>query len=82
MAAGDSTEARVRIGLEKALLHPAREDHIQILKQLYNETLSQYRDDEVAARKLTGEGFENVAESAAMVVVANVIMNLDEFLTR
>jgi hypothetical protein len=82
MSSGETIEEKVKIGLELTLLHPAKANHLKVLSALYSDTLSQYEVDREAAVKLVGQNADGVEEVAALVVVANVIMNLDEFLTR
>ncbi len=89
-APGDTVEA-IRYGLEKALMRPAPEAQLKTLKTLYDDTLTSYQADLAAARKMAGEGKfpspvvvepANAAPLAALSVVANVILNLDSFLTK
>ncbi len=82
MAEGESVEEQITIGLETALLHPAREDHLSVLVELYQETLVEYESDPTLAASLLGSEGAELNRTAALVVVANVILNLDEFLTR
>ncbi|MEL7496698.1 MAG: PSD1 and planctomycete cytochrome C domain-containing protein [Planctomycetota bacterium] len=84
---GAASEPRnqIRYGLETALLHPAKEAHLNELLNLYDETLAEYRKTPRQAELLTGgesEDRTSASELAAMTIVANVILNLDEFLTR
>jgi hypothetical protein len=58
------------------------------LTQLHAESLAMYRADAAAATKMATEPLgpveagADVAELAAWTTVANVVMNLDEFLMR
>ena len=52
---------------------------------LYDVALAKYRHDATAAKKMSGEQFgsaESEAEIAAWTVVSNVLLNLDEAVTR
>ncbi|MEM7456158.1 MAG: PSD1 and planctomycete cytochrome C domain-containing protein [Planctomycetota bacterium] len=81
---GEIPRDQIAAGLERALLHPAREDHLKTLIELYEATLADYQADPAAAALMAGveASNENKDELAALTVIANVIMNLDEFLTR
>jgi len=58
------------------------------LTQLYNETLISYRADLADATKMATDPLgpapkdADIAELAAWTTIANVVMNLDEFLMR
>ena len=58
----------------------------QVLGDLYRHNLKRYWTDEAAARQVVGPGkwshTASLAEVAAAVGVARVILNLDEFITR
>jgi hypothetical protein len=49
---------------------------------LYETELSHYRDNSDAARKMSGSSEGNAAELAAWTVVGNVLLNLDEMITK
>ena len=80
-------ENQLKFGLETALVRPAEPDQIKILQQLYDETQQKYLVDAHAARQITGNDNDNtnpetLADIATLTVVANVILNLDSFLTK
>ena len=80
-------ENQLKFGLEKALVRPAEPEQVQVLKQLYDKTRLKYLADPHAARQIAGDSDEltissEVADVATLTVVANVILNLDSFLTR
>jgi hypothetical protein len=58
------------------------------LTQLYTETLTTYRADPADATKMATDPLgpapqgADIAELAAWTTIANVVMNLDEFLMR
>jgi hypothetical protein len=66
---------------------PAELDHVV---ELYRENLDRYRHDAASAKAMastglatiTGPGHPDDAELAAWTVVANVLMNLDETVTK
>ena len=85
---GPAPADRIGRGLKLALGREPKAREIEALSDLYAARLSVYESDPDAARKLAAEPIgplpEGVdpAEAAALTSVANVILNLDEFLTR
>lgn len=85
---GGTIEARLTWALEQVLLRPARPGEIQILADLYRSRLKHYEDAPVEAVRMATEPLGAVPEGAdavelaALTAVCNVILNLDEFLTR
>ena len=72
----------VRLGLGR---EAGRIEH-RVLGDLFRGNLKRYWADEVSARQVVGHGkwphTASLAEVAAAVGVARVILNLDEFITR
>ncbi|MBM4067567.1 MAG: DUF1553 domain-containing protein [Planctomycetes bacterium] len=54
----------------------------RLLQTLLEEQVSEFSNDEPAARQLLGRDERDVARRAAWVAVARVLLNLDEFITR
>lgn len=92
-ALGKQEQLRLRAaqGFRWCLSRPPEPHEIDELVALYNRTLQKFRHDPEAARALATEplgplpesaGNIKMAELAAWTVVANVLMNLDEFLAR
>ncbi len=82
-----TVEQQIADGLERALLRPAEPQQIAVLQRLFAETCSEYQDDIPAAKKMAGASGtdktdEQVVHVAALTVVANVILNMDSFLTK
>ncbi len=82
---------RIATGFSIALLRPATEQELETLEKLYQLTNAEYAEQHDLARQLAGinehsRANENdddaSAELATLTVVANVILNLDEFLTK
>lgn len=86
--AGSSTvNDQIAYGLETALGAPAEQAEVDQLAQLYEVTLDSYELEPENALKMSGlkkdeAGTGEAAELAALTVTANVILNLDAFLTR
>jgi hypothetical protein len=85
--AGGDYRQQVREGLETALLRPVEEQELETLTRLFRDTRADYLSDVDNARRFaatTGSSElddQRTADLAAMTVVANVILNLDSFLT-
>lgn len=83
-----STEARLRFALTLAIQRPPTESQINALRTLIDSELARYSADAEAAKKLcTSEELPlpegaDPAELAAWTSVANVLLNLDGFLTK
>ena len=65
---------------EQLLLEPIRSNELEKLKQLYQESLAYYKEHPTEASEMTGE--EAPLELAALTVVANAMLNLDEFIMK
>jgi len=77
----DTLEEQIAHGLHRALLRPGTKEQIAILTDLYQANLTTYQDDLEAAKKMSGST-KNPAHLASLTVVANIILNLDAFLTK
>lgn len=74
-----SIDQQISLGYEKMLYKPIAAAKLQTLKQLYQKALAGYRQDAVATKEMAGEEMkEKTPEAAAMVIVANAMLNLDE----
>ncbi|MCI0459180.1 MAG: PSD1 and planctomycete cytochrome C domain-containing protein [Gemmataceae bacterium] len=76
---------RVRFAFRLALARPPTDREQGRLLKLLQTGRNWYRDHAEEARQLAGESpteGTTLAETAAWVVVANVLLNLDEFITR
>lgn len=87
MVEGDA-QTKTTVGLRRAVIRPLHEGEVLPLIKLHQDASQEYSalDEEAAALiksagTKTPEGMSN-AEFAAWIVVANTILNLDEFLTR
>jgi mono/diheme cytochrome c family protein len=76
-AAGKSPEEQISHGLQLGLARLAKPEEVAVLKDLYDGRLEYYAKNPAEAKRLAAD-----AELAALTAVGNVILNLDEFLTR
>ncbi|MDQ3395730.1 MAG: hypothetical protein M3512_16710, partial [Bacteroidota bacterium] len=72
-------EEQLKNGYRLAMLKEIDVKKLKELKLLYDDALQHFKDDPKAIRELTGH--DDIA-LAALTIVANTIMNLDEFLTK
>ncbi|HZZ70879.1 MAG TPA: PSD1 and planctomycete cytochrome C domain-containing protein [Pirellulales bacterium] len=82
-ASGDEP-ARAEYGFRLCLARAPTAAETARLVALYQEQRARFENDPAAAKKLLAGGptMPNPAAAAAWTVVANVLMNLDEFLTK
>lgn len=84
---------QIELGLEKALYVPPEKHQVERLSKLYLSGVERFRQDLKAAAELTGQDVKDfdvkklsdaqqgrLIKHASMTVVANVILNLDNFL--
>lgn len=88
---GKDAVACIRWGYNTAMFLPLPDNKLTVLQKLYDQALTQYRKNPADAEKLllssnthseTSGKHPQQAELAALTVVANAMMNLDEFLTK
>jgi hypothetical protein len=81
--AGNDVKQQIKYGYGRATFHEANEKTVAALFSLYNTAYSQFKNDPGKTCKIVGEvGKNTTAETAALIVVANAILNLDEVLTK
>lgn len=79
---GSEPEAQIDYAYRLALCHPPAENQAQRLQEFYQTAVRFYEENpEEVALLLRGELTEN-PQSAALVNLANVILNLDEFVMK
>ncbi len=81
----DKNDSRKQIsyGYQIATLKPITTEKLDALENLYTEAREKFKTDKVATCDMIGEDNEhNNSETAALVVVANAILNLDELITK
>ncbi|HEX5171122.1 MAG TPA: DUF1553 domain-containing protein [Cyclobacteriaceae bacterium] len=78
---GKNSKERIGAGYYHVTLHPIREGKLAPLVELYGEALREYERDNESVKKLTNQE-KATPELAAMTVVANALLNLDEVITK
>lgn len=78
---------RIALGFRRCVSRPPRQEELEALISLYDEERSRFENDPAAGRALLGAALgahseHAPAEWAALAMVANVLLNLDETLTR
>jgi hypothetical protein len=81
MAAGNTAEARISSGYEILTFRDISPGRLKIFSGLYADALKEYEADAKAAEKLLN-GKKGGPALAALTVVANAMLNLDEVVTR
>ncbi len=83
---GEDVRKAISTGYQQAMLRKIPEEKLKVFEQLYKNAYAEYRADFPAAVKLLRkEGTEyhpSLVRLAAYTIVANTILNLDEFLTK
>jgi hypothetical protein len=85
---GATTEARLAVGFRLATAREPEPEELRVLAEGFRADLDRYRGDPAAARKLIATGATradarlNPEELAAYTLAANVLLNLDEVMTR
>jgi hypothetical protein len=76
---GDDTQSMINEGYQRALFQEVDDETLTTLEDLYQESIQYYKlfPEEISEMAGTED-----ATLAALTVVANAIMNLDEFVTK
>mgnify|MGYP003314517373 FL=1 len=86
--AGPRAQERIAWGFRLATSRTIEERELAILLRVYEDSEEKYREDSEAAVKLLSAGelsrdeYLDSAEHAALTIVASMILNLDETLSR
>jgi hypothetical protein len=81
--AGSDIKEEIKKGFEWATLHSIDVKSLQSLTELYSIALDQFKNDAGKAEKMLGAANKGSSkETAALTVVANAILNLDEVVTK
>ncbi|MCW3112594.1 MAG: hypothetical protein JWR18_990 [Segetibacter sp.] len=77
--AGATVSKQIAAGYAWATNHEIDERRTRALMNLYNKAFNRFKNDPVRTCEMNGNtGFPTEAETAALTVVANAILNLDE----
>jgi len=80
---GKDINQQISKAYELALYKPVTSSRLQSLKKLYDEAFEKLKNDKDKTCEMIGMMDEhNNPETAALVVVANAILNLDELITK
>jgi hypothetical protein len=81
--AGNDVRQQVKTGFQLATNHPVDDKSLRALVKLYNMAFEQFKTDpDKTCEMLGGMSARTNAETAALAVVANAILNLDEVVTK
>jgi hypothetical protein len=81
--AGDDARKQIERGFELATSHAIDGRSLEALMKLYNTAVGQFRNDAASVADIMGDAGKNAKpETAALTVVANAILNLDEVVTK
>ncbi|MCH7685841.1 MAG: DUF1553 domain-containing protein [Planctomycetes bacterium] len=85
---GRTPKDRIRFALQLCTVRPPKEDQVNYLLELYESELDHYRTEPKQAEKIATDPLGplpkhmHLPELAAWTVVANVLLNLDEVITK
>lgn len=80
---GTDVDRQISKGYELMMYKPITQGKLNALKELYHQAMLRYRKNKAAVSKiLAGEEKQIKAETASMVVVANAMLNMDEWLNK
>ncbi|GAB3014840.1 hypothetical protein GCM10027051_18050 [Niabella terrae] len=81
--AGNDARAQIQKGYEAMMYKPISSNKLNALVGLYNQAFKKYTADKNSVSEILGEDTAHTnAQTAAMVVVANAMLNLDEWLNK
>lgn len=80
---GNDVRQQISTGYEMAMFRPITPEKLQPLMDLYQQALQQFKQDGQKTDDMIGTQTEhNTPEKAALIVVANAMLNLDELVTK
>lgn len=83
MAINSDIQTQISKGYEWMFYKPITANRLKALVELYDRSLSSFKKNEMNTCEMIGEmNKHNNPESAALVVVANAMLNLDEWLNK
>jgi hypothetical protein len=77
-----SLDDQLKVGYKLAALREPVDVKLQILKDLYRKSIAYYQEKPEEIADITGEQKSTNAHLAALTVVSNAILNLDEVITK
>lgn len=80
--AGDDVKQQIAKGYMLATYHAIDDKSLIALQELYTLAYNRFEEDVEKARKMLGGKDNKDAKTAALVVVTNALLNLDEVVTR
>ena len=81
--AGNDVKKQIAKGFEIATYHPISSKSLNTLLDLYNRAFNRFKNDMDKACQIIGwKAKEFRLETAALIVVTNALLNLDEVVTR
>ena len=81
--AGHDVKKQIQSGYQLATYHAIDDKSLKALTGLYNMAFSRFKNDPVKTCKMVGGMGQNTnAETAALIVVTNALLNLDEVITK
>ena len=82
-AAKNDAKEMIRIGYETAMLKPIDEPRLTAFMKLYENAFQQYKKDDEKSAAMAGDEKKNEkAQTAALILVANAMLNMDELITK
>jgi hypothetical protein len=78
---GKTAKEKISVGYYRLTFHPITDGKLMPLLTLYDEALKEYQNNNDASKKLIGKE-NSTPELAAITVVANALLNLDEVITK
>ncbi|SDE23306.1 DUF1553 domain-containing protein [Niabella drilacis] len=80
---GSEVTAQIRKGYQLMLYKSIKEDKLKVFEELYTEALKEFKSDSGKTTAMVGGQTEKaVPGTAALVVVANAMLNLDEVVVK
>ena len=82
-AEGSQLKGQIRLGFRRALARDPKPEELEVLTSLFEEVYTEYEDRGLeVVDAATAESESAEPESEALTVVANALLNLDEFITK
>ena len=80
---GNDVDKQISKAYELMMYKPISQGKLNALKELYQQAMLKYRKDKTAVSKIwAGKERQIKAEAASMVIVANAMLNMDEWLNK